>query len=246
MTSKPIASSGAVFRAVRFEGLEETRVLEDDRPDVTGAKPAPVRRPALHRRVGARRQPETSGGSSREHAPQALQRWRDHAIVGESFSEIFFGNAVADRTAVRDRGAGRRGLAAGGHRARPGGGSGRGPRGPSRHVRRARPQPVVHAPRVAPTPSVRGVGRRRGLLLDDFAPGQRRCGAGCLTVTRMRTGLACGQTARFRQTTVVTDLLSSSFAVLRDGSRATSRGNASAACDKPRVLPETSSSGRHA
>jgi len=77
------------LRAVSFDGLER-HVFEDDR----AANPAhPFNDPrwagaavlVVNRNFGC--------GSSREHAPQGLFRFGIRAIVGESFSEIFRGNA---------------------------------------------------------------------------------------------------------------------------------------------------------
>ncbi len=78
------------LKAISFEGLEH-HVFADDRqsnpahafnqPQFQGASVLLV-----NRNFGC--------GSSREHAPQALQRWGIKAVVGEVFSEIFFGNSV--------------------------------------------------------------------------------------------------------------------------------------------------------
>ena len=84
------------LRAVTFEGLEK-HLFEDERagsaaahahgihpfdnPHYTGATILLV-----NRNFGC--------GSSREHAPQGLYRLGIRAVIGESFSEIFFGNAA--------------------------------------------------------------------------------------------------------------------------------------------------------
>ena len=78
------------LRAVTFEGLEK-HVFEDDRkadpshafnnPKYAGASILVV-----NKNFGC--------GSSREHAPQGLLRHGIKAIVGESYSEIFLGNAA--------------------------------------------------------------------------------------------------------------------------------------------------------
>jgi 3-isopropylmalate/(R)-2-methylmalate dehydratase small subunit len=77
------------LKAISFEGLEK-HVFADDRSNPAHAFNQPQFQGAsvllVNRNFGC--------GSSREHAPQALQRWGIAAVVGEVFSEIFFGNSL--------------------------------------------------------------------------------------------------------------------------------------------------------
>lgn len=79
------------LKAITFDGLGE-HVFEDDRrsmPDHPFENRAYAGASILL--VNA----NFGSGSSREHAPQALRRWGIRACVGQSFSEIFQGNATA-------------------------------------------------------------------------------------------------------------------------------------------------------
>lgn len=82
------------LKSITFEGLERGLFIDDrlaqrgtdrlhpfDDPQFSGARVLVV-----GRNFGC--------GSSREHAPQALYRWGIRAVVGESFADIFFSNAL--------------------------------------------------------------------------------------------------------------------------------------------------------
>src|SRR5262245_2354273 len=84
------------LRSVSFEGLE-AHLFADDRVQ------ADAQQPGTHPFSNARYDNASilivnanfGCGSSREHAPQAIRRRGIRAVIGESFSEIFFGNSVA-------------------------------------------------------------------------------------------------------------------------------------------------------
>jgi 3-isopropylmalate/(R)-2-methylmalate dehydratase small subunit len=79
------------LKSITFEGLQD-HLFEDDRAQIANH---PVSNPAYASARVMIVQSNFGCGSSREHAPQAIFRRGIRTVVGQSFSEIFFGNSVA-------------------------------------------------------------------------------------------------------------------------------------------------------
>ena len=92
------------LKSITFEGLE-AHLFEDDRQQLEagGRTLHPVYDPAYAGASLLLVNANFGCGSSREHAPQAIRRRGFRGVVGQSFSEIFFGNCRRARHAVRDR-----------------------------------------------------------------------------------------------------------------------------------------------
>ncbi|HZZ59206.1 MAG TPA: 3-isopropylmalate dehydratase small subunit [Opitutaceae bacterium] len=82
------------MKCVTFDGLGEY-LFYDVRKNADGTdKPHPLNDPRFRGATVLLSGANFGCGSSREHAPQAIQKYGFRAVVAENFAEIFFGNAT--------------------------------------------------------------------------------------------------------------------------------------------------------
>jgi len=82
------------MKCVTFDGLGEF-LFYDVRKNADGSeKPHPLNDPKFKGASILLSGANFGCGSSREHAPQAIQKYGFKAVVAESFAEIFFGNCA--------------------------------------------------------------------------------------------------------------------------------------------------------
>jgi 3-isopropylmalate/(R)-2-methylmalate dehydratase small subunit len=82
------------MKCVTFDGLGEF-LFYDVRKNADGTdKPHPLNEPRFKGATILFSGANFGCGSSREHAPQAIQKYGFRAVVAENFAEIFFGNCT--------------------------------------------------------------------------------------------------------------------------------------------------------
>ncbi len=82
------------MKCVTFDGLGEF-LFYDVRKNADGTdKPHPLNEPRFKGATILLSGANFGCGSSREHAPQAIQKYGFKAVVAENFAEIFFGNCT--------------------------------------------------------------------------------------------------------------------------------------------------------
>jgi 3-isopropylmalate/(R)-2-methylmalate dehydratase small subunit len=83
------------MKCVTFDGLGEF-LFHDVRKSPDGAnQPHPLNDPRFQGATILLSGANFGCGSSREHAPQAIQKHGFRAVIAENFAEIFFGNCIA-------------------------------------------------------------------------------------------------------------------------------------------------------
>src|SRR5688572_32911657 len=82
------------MKCVTFDGLGEF-LFYDVRKNADGTdKPHPLNDPRFKGATVLLSGANFGCGSSREHAPQAIQKYGFKAVIAESYAEIFFGNST--------------------------------------------------------------------------------------------------------------------------------------------------------
>jgi 3-isopropylmalate/(R)-2-methylmalate dehydratase small subunit len=82
------------MKCVTFDGLGEF-LFYDVRKNADGTdKPHPLNEPRYKGSTILLSGSNFGCGSSREHAPQAIQKYGFRAVIAENFAEIFFGNST--------------------------------------------------------------------------------------------------------------------------------------------------------
>src|ERR1035437_9910533 len=82
------------LKCVTFDGLGEFLFYDVRKNEDGSNKPHPLNEPRFKGATVLLSGANFGCGSSREHAPQAIQKYGFRAVIAENFAEIFFGNST--------------------------------------------------------------------------------------------------------------------------------------------------------